>query len=271
MKVLRNTDTLELITSSAADIDSHVDFVDVDLTSQNPENPDYEQDAIVSATTTTVCTGPASGKARLVKGGSWRNKHASTPNTVTLQINGAITAQLIQVPLAAGDELVMDDRGVFFVHDPNGAVKVGASAASDTVAGLVRLATQADMEAATDVASAVVPGRVHFHPGVAKCWVDAIGAGTGINASYNITSVSDTGTGRLGVNIATDFATANYCIVATLERTVTSLAVAGVEDHEIRNASQLAGSFEVESYDHTATTMVAQDPSSYYAVAFGDQ
>jgi len=127
------------------------------------------------------------------------------------------------------------------------------------------------MEAGTDVLRAVTPGRLQFHPGVCKCWGMANGAGTSLLVNYNITSITDTGTGRLGVTIATDFSSVNYAIQLTLMRSTTALTATGVEDNNIRNASQTATAFECESYDHTPTTMAAQDPANYYFAAFGDQ
>ena len=58
---------------------------------------------------------------------------------------------------------------------------------------------------------------------------------------------------------------------ATIERDQTSLSVATVAQCEVRNASPAAGSFEIESYDHTAITLAAQDPSSYFWSCHGDQ
>lgn len=86
-----------------------------------------------------------------------------------------------------------------------------------------------------------------------------------------VASIADTGTGRLGVTIGTDFSSANYSINATVERSVTALTATGVEDVSIRNASPTAGVFEIESYDHTAILFAAQDPAQYYWQCFGDQ
>ena len=81
---------------------------------------------------------------------------------------------------------------------------------------------------------------------------------------------SDTGTGRLGVNIATDFVTNDYSIVAQIERGATDYASTSVEQCAIRNNSPLTGSFEIESYDHTVTTLAADDPANYFWSCFGN-
>jgi hypothetical protein len=148
---------------------------------------------------------------------------------------------------------------------------VNGGAASDTAAGIIEIAVQAEMEAGTDVLRAVTPGRFHFHPAACKCWGKAAGAGT-LTASYNVTSVTDTGTGRLGVNIATDFSSTGYTIVTSVASVSTALTVASVDNGGlIRNASQAAGVFEIWNYDDTATTHVAQDPETYFWDCFGDQ
>src|SRR3990167_10910641 len=51
--------------------------------------------------------------------------------------------------------------------------------------------------------------------GAAKAWVVFVGTGTvTINASFNITSITDNGTGLYTINIATDFSTDNYGIAS---------------------------------------------------------
>lgn len=120
------------------------------------------------------------------------------------------------------------------------------------------VATQADQETSTSTSTAVSPGRQQFHPSAAKFWLKAAGAGT-LTSSYNITSVTDTGTGVLTVTIATDFSSADYCIT-------TGYASASVI---IVVSSQAAGSFALSSV--RVADGVAADPTTYYAAGFGDQ
>lgn len=123
------------------------------------------------------------------------------------------------------------------------------------------LATQTQMEAATD--NTVVPTALttNFHPGVAKCWISANGAGTVINASHNITSITDDGTGLLTVTIATDFSSANYAISAQTN--------SGGNDNLVSISAQTAGSFSLRCWNPGAVTLI--DPTSYFAACFGDQ
>jgi hypothetical protein len=132
-------------------------------------------------------------------------------------------------------------------------------------------AVQADQETATSQVVHVTPARQQFHPAAAKCWLNAAGAGTGVNASYNITSITDTGPGRLTVVIGTDFSSANWCCVASIARNSTSLAVTDVTQTEIRQSTIAGGTVELEVWDDTATTHVQEDPSLYFMVGLGDQ
>ncbi len=63
-------------------------------------------------------------------------------------------------------------------------------------------ATQAEMEAATSLTAPVVSGRQHFHPSAAKAWALGDLAGN-VTAGYNISSVTDTGTGYQTYHLTT--------------------------------------------------------------------
>ena len=71
-------------------------------------------------------------------------------------------------------------------------------------------ATQAEQEAGSSLTVGVTPGRQHFHPSAAKAWANFNNTGTTLNESYNITSITDNGTGDWTVNIATDFSTTTH-------------------------------------------------------------
>lgn len=267
MLVLKNTDVIEVVLSGTADVHTHGDWVDIDETSQNPENPDYQNAIRTTAATHEVVATPASGKRRNVKGLSFKNEHASSSNTLTVQHNPGTgsTVVLWEGTLAAGELLKMDDRGVWFVYDVNGGVKMGATAATETLAGLIEIASAAEMEAATDVTRAVTPGLMHRHPGVCKFWAQVTGGGTpALTTNYNVTSIADTGTGRMTVTIATDFSSANWAASVTTFTTATS------GDEGIPNINaKAAGTIEA---GNRIITPAAADPNVGYDVfGFGDQ
>jgi len=135
-----------------------------------------------------------------------------------------------------------------------------------TIASGLSAATQAEMEAATSNTVSATPSNTKFHPGVAKAWIKAVGNGTSITVSHNITSITDTGVGNLLVTIATDFSSANYVIVACPEGNTT--------DND--NAKLLLTTFTISagafsSWCHNVLGGGAVDPTSYFFACFGDQ
>lgn len=259
------TKSLEIKLSGAVatnQLPCNCEWVDVTTTAFTPGHTDV---ATNGATAVTLCAAPSSSTQRVIKHINVYNKDTAAV-TVTVQYNNNSTLrELLVMALAVGQTLTWSPEGGWQI------LSAPATAASDTVAGVIEIAVQSEMETATDNTRCVTPGRLQYHPGACKCWGKATGDGTTLTVNYNITSVTDTGTGILTVTIATDFSGANYSVHCTLERSTTSLTATGVEDNNIRNATQAAGSFAIDSIDHTATTMVAQDPANYYFVAFGDQ
>lgn len=144
---------------------------------------------------------------------------------------------------------------------PDGNVDLQYSrAASDTVAGGLEIATQAEMEAAASAILAVTPGRLHFHPAPAKAWCMADANGN-VAVSYNTTSVTDDGTGIITWTIGTDFSSASWAAL---------VSVANTGDQTARIpflVSQAAGSAQFRS---KTTGAADSDPSSWYFAGFGD-
>lgn len=133
----------------------------------------------------------------------------------------------------------------------------------DTVTGAV-VATQANMESASATNLVVSPGRQQFHPSAAKAWADWTPiAGTGsatINASYNVTSISDDGTGLFTVTIATDFSSAHYAISHS--------QLTPGQTYVTFSTSQAAGTLSINV--GTLATGTAVDPTQAFFTAFGD-
>jgi hypothetical protein len=135
--------------------------------------------------------------------------------------------------------------------------------ATTSATGTVLLADSSTMETATDLLKAVTPGRQHMHPSAAKVWGKASNAGA-INASYNMTSVTDTGTGVIGLTIATDFSSANWAMsAAVLDANVGSDA----GPHCV--TAQTAGTAQIENFH--ASNASHTDPNGYFWAGFGDQ
>jgi len=88
-----------------------------------------------------------------------------------------------------------------------GALPTFQAASSGTAA------TQADQEAATSTSTYVSPGRQQYHPSATKAWVTFTSVTTTtINASFNVTSLTDNGTGDTTINFTNNFSSGNYAV-----------------------------------------------------------
>ena len=223
-----------------------------------------------NATVVTLVASPGATTYRLVRTLTIYNADTADV-TVTIRFdNSGAPRELIVAVLSPGDTLVWSlGRSWKIVRNIASGKEYGE--AENTKRGIIEIATPGDMREGNNNTMVIVPGRVQYHLGVTNCWGKASGDGLTLNANFNITSVSDTGTGRLGVNIAADFVEANYVILCSLIRGVTTYAVGDVEDNNLRFNAQFVGAFEIESYDHTATTMLVDDPASYFWNCLGHQ
>lgn len=127
-------------------------------------------------------------------------------------------------------------------------------------------ATQAQMEAATAGAAHVSPRRTQYHPGVAKAWVNFNGTGTvAIRSSYNVSSITDNGTGDYTVNFTTNMSDANWAAAGFAGDTGTT---AGLGVTGGTNVSQTAAGlrFDVRTYAGSLN-----DTTLVHVLCFGDQ
>lgn len=198
---------------------------------------------IPDASTTLVGTGATQ---------TLTNKTLDNTNTVTLKD----TLFTVQDNADATKQMQLELSGI-----TTGNTRVlTVPNATTTLLGLSDVATQANQETATSTVTLVTPGRQHFHPSAAKCWLYATySAGVPTNsASYNITSVTDTAASRLGVTIATDFSSATWSYSCSSEEDSAAFELIT----NIRNATVAAGTIEL--------TVNTGDPLSYGFQGFGD-
>lgn len=143
--------------------------------------------------------------------------------------------------------------------------------ASDTVAGLIEIAIQAEMETGTDTGRAVTPGRQHFHPSAAKFWVKATANSTTIVVSYNMTSWADTGVGDADGTIATDFSSADWCGLCGIIDSTLAWDATFTEGYGFD--AMAAGTFGLKCgkiQDGGTSVSTVEDPDSWLAAGFGD-
>lgn len=130
-------------------------------------------------------------------------------------------------------------------------------------------ASQADQETATSTTTFVSPGRQQFHPSAAKAWV----AFTSITstavigtASYNITSLTDNGSGDTTVVFGTDFSGAD---------TYTGVVCSDITEGSTLNTPGPVNSYTRAAGSHRIVTVNSagsgQDQAYTAGVWFGDQ
>ncbi len=141
--------------------------------------------------------------------------------------------------------------------------------ATTSIPGTIKTATQAVQETSTATDTAVTPATQQFHPSAAKWWLkSSVSAGTpAVSASYNNTSITDSGAGDLTVTIATDFSSANWSCLATVMGPDTTQGRAAF----LLDGTQAAGAVEFLCYTLGSSSPSKTDPTTWNFAGFGDQ
>lgn len=134
--------------------------------------------------------------------------------------------------------------------------------ADGTVITTADVATQANQEAGSSTTTFVSPGRQQYHPSAAKAWVQFQPNGT-IERSYNITSITDNGTGNFTANFTTNFSDAKYAV------SVTSKSISDVWGQVYNQTVGQTSSQCQLAYVQGSRSLY--DPDTGYAIFFGDQ
>jgi hypothetical protein len=186
---------------------------------------------------------------RCVSGGGGGGGGASTAEPfVTIGNSGGLSAERA---LTQGTGITITDGG-----------------ANTTVTVSSNMAVQSDQETASSNTVHVTPGVQQFHPSAAKAWVRWDVAGTR-DANYNVSSITDSGTGDWTVNFGTAFSSANYgisAIVGASESATFKLLQIGA------NTAPTASACRVVCFNSSSALA---DPTGttprMYASFFGDQ
>ena len=171
----------------------------------------------------------------------------------------AITGTILTIIDAAGDGIIgtaADTAGRLAIGTAGQFPAVNAGA---TALAYQSMASQADQETATSILAPVTPGRQQFHPSAAKFW--AIVAADGIiGTSYNLTSVTDGGTGQMTFTIATDFTNVNWIPFGLPEADADIV-------FRVQHTSVSAGAAQLQVKDFAGTFT---DPTRFVLGGFGD-
>ena len=123
------------------------------------------------------------------------------------------------------------------------------------------IATQAQMETATDTGIFVTPGREQYHPGVAKMWayVENTAGTPSTKVAYNVASYTDNGVGDITVNLTTGFSSASAACVSNVATDIVGFSLI---------TSTATTAVRVETRLRTDGTNADSD---FMVVCYGDQ
>jgi uncharacterized protein DUF5907 len=168
-----------------------------------------------------------------------------------------------------GKRFVIDSGGIILTDSDSYDLDLPGNIAGDRVAGFYHdalfakfisgqvVATKTQVEANSSE-NVIVPFNQQYHRSSCKFWVQFANNG-GMNGVYNVTSITDNGTGDWTVNIGNDFPNNAWCCQATT----------GISNAYIGEVgSQTAGTVRVRCFND-ANALV--DPGDYiHCLGFGD-
>lgn len=269
-------DWVEIVTTGtvAYDYVTHRGVASAASSPMVPTDAGGNEGSVAVAGTQNISGTPASAGDRWEVWFDIFNSHASSSFPVTVRmVRNSVAKIAFRTTLFPGWTLSRNRQGTWFVLDANGGVVMGGAAASDTVAGLIMTADVAAMEGAANLIEAVVPGRQHRHPAHPKVWGMATVTTNvpTLQASYGVTSITDTATGTITFTFSTAFSSVNYGVQASIEMSSTTLTATLANRVVIRSGSRTTTSVQLDSMDSTATTHLRADPASWSLIISGDQ
>jgi hypothetical protein len=101
------TDTLDIVTSSAAQVDVQANYIDAASSTLIPSGAGRQNTTISSATSTTILSAPGASTTRTLKQLTVRNLSTTTANTVTIEYDqNATFFEIYATTLQPGEELI---------------------------------------------------------------------------------------------------------------------------------------------------------------------
>lgn len=149
-----------------------------------------------------------------------------------------------------------DGSGWVFLEDQDTA----PSTATTSAEGVVELATAAEVKTGTDTGRVPSVSVMGDHQSSAKAWVNFNGQGTiAINDSYNVSSLTDNGTGNYTINLSITMGNSNFA--TTVNAQLGSSASSSMYTYALTTTS-----FSIRFYISGSS----YDPADVQCLVFGD-
>ena len=185
--------------------------------------------------------------------GSGAGLTAGTTPVTTLDIDGATDI---------GEAIV--DADLFIVDNGAGGTNRKTTASRlKTYIGSISQANQAALEAQTNEDTYAPPDLMHHHPGMVKAWCKWDIAVT-VNASHNVSSVTDSATGLWTINWNTDFSSVNYAVACSWRDDNDKV------EFQCSGGSSAAGTYEFKLVNGGGSLVDAAAADDMHVIALGD-
>ena len=175
---------------------------------------------------------------------------ASTSEVTGTNTTGSITTGTNSLTVASGTGINVGDYVVGEGIAPGTTVSA-ISGTSVTLSATVGATLSSDPVSFYTANKALSPGLVAG--GLCRAWVNFNGTGTvAIRAAYNVSSITDNGTGDYTVNFATAMPDANYCFVGAGGKLITN----SISDISLSRVNESSSNIRVETVrgsDNTRT------------------
>jgi hypothetical protein len=184
--------------------------------------------------------------------------YVSGKTSLTTVQTGNIAANAVTLAKMAGGT-----DGNLITYDASGDPAAVATGSDGEVLTSAGAGQPPAFEAETNENTYAAPDLLKYSPGVAKAWIKLNQTSTqAINASHNVTSITDNGVGFTIITWNIDFSSADYSATG-MNNGTRSLCFQGTDGSSI-----VAGTVQVQSFNSAGTT---QDAEMVCVTACGDQ
>ena len=103
--------------------------------------------------------------------------------------------------------------------------------------------------------------------GLTKVWIDIPEGQASINDSFNVATLTDTGTGDGAVNFTSSFANTTYCVLTGSEDKASS---SPVRTHDVTEGQKTTAKYDFETFFVNASSDRTNDDCRSYSGIHGD-